>query len=139
MNILQHSTVLSHARLSGLFQEILFTHKDQQIYRWSTTRDAVAAKAVVPFTALVDVEDFLIGFLCMERGNPHSFWRPYLDLLPQTFATPLWWSGEEEIDALLQGTNLQHAAKEAAHQWKSHWEKMRVDEFWTTLQCDIQW
>ena len=27
------------------------------------------------------------AFLCTERRNPNSFWRPYLDILPESFST----------------------------------------------------
>eukprot|EP00466_Bigelowiella_natans_P004193 jgi/Bigna1/129526/aug1.9_g4234 len=44
------------------------------------------------------------AFLACERGNPHSSWRPYIDLIPDTFEVPLWWNADERRE--LHGTNL---------------------------------
>lgn len=43
-------------------------------------------------------------FLIHESSNPSSKWRPYLDSLPQTLDSPLFWSDEELTE--LQGTQL---------------------------------
>lgn len=40
----------------------------------------------------------------MESSNPASKWRPYLDSLPETLNSPLFWSDEELAE--LQGTQL---------------------------------
>lgn len=41
--------------------------------------------------------------LLYERQNPQSYWKPYLDIIPDEFPTiPLFWS-DDELD-LLRGT-----------------------------------
>lgn len=52
--------------------------------------------------------------LVCEQFNPDSFWRPYIDVLPETFATPLYYNVEEI--KLLEGST---AYMEAINQSKS--------------------
>lgn len=40
----------------------------------------------------------LIGILLLERGDPDSFWRPYLDVLPERVHNALYFT-EDEVDA----------------------------------------
>ncbi|XP_072967093.1 protein-lysine N-methyltransferase EFM1 isoform X2 [Typha angustifolia] len=56
-----------------------------------------------------DVDDrFLVMlFLIVERLRPDSLWKPYLDMLPSTFGSPLWFT-EDELSAL-KGTTLHRA------------------------------
>ncbi|XP_057867439.2 uncharacterized protein LOC131074771 isoform X2 [Cryptomeria japonica] len=58
-----------------------------------------------------DVDDrfLIILFLLVERAREVSFWSPYLDMLPSTFGTPLWFTEDEFSE--LKGTALYHAAK----------------------------
>jgi SET domain len=54
----------------------------------------------------------LVAALTYESGRAESPWRPYLDILPQTLDTPLFWSPEEL--ALLDGTRADVRANAAA-------------------------
>ncbi|KMZ70233.1 hypothetical protein ZOSMA_1G02100, partial [Zostera marina] len=56
-----------------------------------------------------DVDDrFLIMlFLTVERLRMNSPWKPYIDMLPNSFGTPLWFSEEEFSE--LKGTPLYRA------------------------------
>lgn len=59
-----------------------------------------------------DVDDrlLMILFLLVERVRGElSFWAPYLDMLPTSFGTPLWFT-EQELEEL-KGTALYHATK----------------------------
>ncbi|KAH0471130.1 hypothetical protein IEQ34_000853 [Dendrobium chrysotoxum] len=57
-----------------------------------------------------DVDDrfLMILFLTVERLRPNSLWKPYLDMLPTTFGSPLWFT-EDEL-AELKGTTLYRAS-----------------------------
>ncbi|KAG0452704.1 hypothetical protein HPP92_025096 [Vanilla planifolia] len=63
-----------------------------------------------------DVDDrFLIMlFLTVERLRRGSLWKPYLDMLPESFGNPLWFT-EDEL-AELNGTTLYRAS---VLQWKN--------------------
>nr|XP_009407950.1 PREDICTED: histone-lysine N-methyltransferase setd3 isoform X1 [Musa acuminata subsp. malaccensis] len=56
-----------------------------------------------------DVDDrfLMMVFLMVERVLPNSVWKPYLDLLPSTFESTLWFT-EDEL-AELRGTTLYRA------------------------------
>lgn len=56
-----------------------------------------------------DVDDrFLVMiFLMVERLRPNSLWKPYLDMLPSTFGSTLWFT-EDELSEL-KGTTLYRA------------------------------
>lgn len=45
-----------------------------------------------------------LWLLVLESKDPNSKWRPYIDLLPKTYDTPVYWS-REDIE-LVKGTNL---------------------------------
>jgi hypothetical protein len=49
-----------------------------------------------------------LWFLIEEDLDPNSQWRPYLDMLPRQFDTPLYWI-EDEL-ALVEGSNLHQGA-----------------------------
>ncbi|TPX62981.1 hypothetical protein PhCBS80983_g00134 [Powellomyces hirtus] len=54
----------------------------------------------------------LSAFMAYERfENPDSFWKPYLEALPERYELPLWWS-EDEVHRLLGGSNLRHIVEE---------------------------
>ncbi|XP_020591612.1 uncharacterized protein LOC110032354 [Phalaenopsis equestris] len=57
-----------------------------------------------------DVDDrfLMILFLTVERLRPNSLWKPYFDMLPTTFGSPLWFT-EDEL-AELKGTTLHKAS-----------------------------
>ncbi|KAG2609105.1 uncharacterized protein LOC120702453 isoform X2 [Panicum virgatum] len=55
----------------------------------------------------VDDRLLVMLFLMAERRRPGSLWKPYLDMLPTTFGSSLWFS-EEEL-AELEGTTLYRA------------------------------
>lgn len=43
-------------------------------------------------------------YMARERKNPQSRWTPYLDILPETYTTPIYWTKEELAE--IEGTNL---------------------------------
>ncbi|KXG19172.1 histone-lysine N-methyltransferase setd3 isoform X2 [Sorghum bicolor] len=55
----------------------------------------------------VDDRLLVMLFLMAERRRPGSLWKPYLDMLPSTFGSSLWFT-EEEL-AELEGTTLHRA------------------------------
>ncbi|TVU12914.1 hypothetical protein EJB05_46581, partial [Eragrostis curvula] len=55
----------------------------------------------------VDDRLLVMLFLMAERLRPGSLWKPYLDMLPSTFGSSLWFT-EEEL-AELEGTTLYRA------------------------------
>ncbi|KJE88897.1 hypothetical protein CAOG_000472 [Capsaspora owczarzaki ATCC 30864] len=55
----------------------------------------------------------LVVAMMYEITNKDSFWRPYLDLLPETLDTPMFWN-DDDLE-LLEGTStLSHLGKEDA-------------------------
>ncbi|KAG9453043.1 hypothetical protein H6P81_005947 [Aristolochia fimbriata] len=58
-----------------------------------------------------DVDDrfLMILFLTVERLREHSTWKPYLDMLPSTFGSSIWFK-EDELSEL-KGTTLYRATK----------------------------
>ncbi|KAJ9539524.1 hypothetical protein OSB04_032257 [Centaurea solstitialis] len=52
----------------------------------------------------VDDRFLIILFLTLESLRKNSSWKPYLDVLPTTFGTPLWFSDDELLE--LKGTTL---------------------------------
>ncbi|KAL4188161.1 hypothetical protein AMTRI_Chr09g42690 [Amborella trichopoda] len=56
-----------------------------------------------------DLDDrfLMMLFLCVERAHKNSTWKPYLDMLPSTFGTPLWFTEDELLE--LKGTALYKA------------------------------
>ncbi|CAA6663369.1 unnamed protein product [Spirodela intermedia] len=55
----------------------------------------------------VDDRFLMVLFLTVERLRRNSPWKPYLDMLPSTFSSPLWFSGDELSE--LKGTSLYQA------------------------------
>ncbi|KAG8069457.1 hypothetical protein GUJ93_ZPchr0006g40681, partial [Zizania palustris] len=55
----------------------------------------------------VDDRLLVMLFLVVERLRPSSLWKPYLDMLPSTFGTSIWFT-ENEL-AELEGTTLHRA------------------------------
>ncbi|KAL0094670.1 hypothetical protein J3Q64DRAFT_1629571 [Phycomyces blakesleeanus] len=55
---------------------------------------------------LDNLEGWLPLILCMmyESQKPDSFWKPYFDILPKTFSTPMFW-GDDDIKGL-EGTDI---------------------------------
>ncbi|KAK9764308.1 Ribosomal lysine N-methyltransferase 4 [Basidiobolus ranarum] len=56
--------------------------------------------------SLAELEGWNPLILCMiyESGNANSKWRPYFDILPKEFHTPMFWSEEEQKE--LTGTGV---------------------------------
>ncbi|MCO5581649.1 hypothetical protein L7F22_035538 [Adiantum nelumboides] len=78
----------------------------------SVLQDPVFGKAYAELFEDGDVDDrlLMILFLMVERiRESSSLWAPYLDALPTSFGTPLWFT-EEELQEL-QGTALYNATK----------------------------
>ncbi|KAL5565492.1 hypothetical protein UlMin_028656 [Ulmus minor] len=57
----------------------------------------------------VDDRFLMMLFLTVERLRQNSSWRPYLDMLPTTFGTPLWFTDDELFE--LKGTTLHRATE----------------------------
>ncbi|EXB52102.1 hypothetical protein L484_024652 [Morus notabilis] len=57
----------------------------------------------------VDDRFLIILFLTIERLRRNSSWKPYLDILPNTFGNPLWFSDDELSE--LKGTTLYRATE----------------------------
>lgn len=57
----------------------------------------------------VDDRLLMILFLTVERLRKNSSWKPYLDMLPTTFGTPLWFTDDEFIE--LKGTSVHRATE----------------------------
>ncbi|KAK3128219.1 hypothetical protein QOZ80_6BG0458580 [Eleusine coracana subsp. coracana] len=55
----------------------------------------------------VDDRLLVMLFLMAERLRPGSLWKPYLDMLPSTFGSSLWFTDEELAE--LEGTTLYRA------------------------------
>lgn len=43
-------------------------------------------------------------FMAREKRNPESKWKPYMEILPETYPTPIFWTPEELRE--IEGTNL---------------------------------
>ncbi|GAB2224185.1 hypothetical protein Droror1_Dr00004935 [Drosera rotundifolia] len=58
-----------------------------------------------------DVDDrfLMILFLTLERLRKNSSWKPYLDMIPRTFANSLWFNEDEMLG--LKGTTLYRATE----------------------------
>ncbi|KAK9143557.1 hypothetical protein Syun_012957 [Stephania yunnanensis] len=57
----------------------------------------------------VDDRFLMILFLTLERVRKNSSWKPYLDMLPNTFGNPLWFTDDELLE--LKGTSLFRASE----------------------------
>eukprot|EP00741_Cyanophora_paradoxa_P013494 tig00020693_g13030.t1 len=75
-----------------------------------------------PAAAVDDASVMALHVLC-EDADPSSFWRAYLDTLPKTFTTPLFFS-EEEID-LLQCPRAMPSARKQQRRLKAAYESCR--------------
>lgn len=65
---------------------------------------AVEASWLRSLLAPLPVPEQVQVLLMWEEANASSFFRPYLDMLPQTFDTPLFWTREQAKE--LEGTQL---------------------------------
>jgi len=65
---------------------------------------AVEASWMRSLLATLPVPEQVQVLLMWEDANATSFFRPYLDMLPQTFDTPLFWTREQAME--LEGTQL---------------------------------
>ncbi|XP_073288648.1 uncharacterized protein [Primulina huaijiensis] len=57
----------------------------------------------------VDDRLLIMLFLMVERLRKNSYWNPYLDMLPNTFGNPLWFSEDDLLE--LKGTTLHRATE----------------------------
>jgi hypothetical protein len=82
------------------------------------------------FGALIDDRVKLIMFLLREarasRKKP-SFWKPYIDLLPQNLSNPFLWS-EEDL-AYLQVSEVAEAARRERRKLRAEYDKLRSKVF----------
>ncbi|SCV67674.1 BQ2448_5285 [Microbotryum intermedium] len=62
--------------------------------------------------------------------------QPYVDTLPTSFNTPLWWT-QAEAD-LLRGTNLHGAIVDRSTSWKAEWSNL-IDLLPETSKAQVTW
>lgn len=73
----------------------------------------------------------LITFLLLEKNKgPRSFWKPYIDTLPASFNTPLFWTDEDLSE--LKGTGV----PEDAMSWREN-AKREYERFERGLKSDV--
>eukprot|EP00250_Pteridium_aquilinum_P005644 c15711_g1_i1 orf=606-2153(-) len=92
--------LFAHARPIGQGEEVLSVPQEL----WMTVAAARAHPDIGPFCENLRPWVALVLFLLYEKARPSSPWRPYLDILPSTLDSPLFWSDEEL--AQLEGTQL---------------------------------
>ncbi|KAJ3372107.1 Histone-lysine N-methyltransferase setd3 [Allomyces arbusculus] len=63
-----------------------------------------AAMTAVPNLAQLPAQLLLVLHLVDEKNDPNSFWKPYLDVLPETFALPVFFDPEDMTE--LQSTTV---------------------------------
>ncbi|KZV57622.1 hypothetical protein F511_03082 [Dorcoceras hygrometricum] len=68
----------------------------------------------------VDDRLLIMLFLMVERLRKNSNWKPYLDMLPNTFGNPLWFSEDDLLE--LKGTTLHRATEIQKKNLKSLFE-----------------
>ncbi len=90
---------------------------------YSCTIDYAKVQSHYPQSFLADVTPHaaLCFFLCYQYlQGENSFWWPYLNALPQTFDTPLYFSSEDK--AFLEGCNLnEKEIKDRQEAWENEW------------------
>lgn len=57
----------------------------------------------------VDDRLLMVLFLTVERLRKNSSWKPYLDMIPRSFGSPLWFTDDEFLE--LKGTTVYQASK----------------------------
>ncbi|XP_073151539.1 protein-lysine N-methyltransferase EFM1 [Henckelia pumila] len=68
----------------------------------------------------VDDRLLIMLFLIVERLRKNSHWKPYIDMLPDTFGNPLWFSEDDLLE--LKGTTLRRATEMQKKNLKSLFE-----------------
>lgn len=93
-----------HAHSDAVEGQLLFDVPLRCIITTEVARASAIGRAIAASDAnLLSPHTFLAAFLLEERRAASSFWRPYLDVLPDSFPhSPLFFS-EEEL-ALLEGS-----------------------------------
>ncbi|KAH7424534.1 hypothetical protein KP509_11G013100 [Ceratopteris richardii] len=71
---------------------------------WMSVAVARLHPTIGPFCQNLRPWVALALLLLYEKAMPSSFWRPYIDILPDTLDSPLFWSNEELMQ--LEGTQL---------------------------------
>mmetsp|Transcript_70920 Transcript_70920/g.167182 ORF Transcript_70920/g.167182 Transcript_70920/m.167182 type:complete len:201 (+) Transcript_70920:11-613(+) len=75
-------------------------------------------------------------FLMREDANPKSRWRPYLDILPRSFDTPLFWDDQEL--RLLRPSPLFDDAHNLQLEWRNTFTQLKDSTFQACFLPRIQ-
>lgn len=86
--------------------EIFITIPDKLVFSFDKADESIqfAAKMVSLLANMPNIS--LAFFLMIERLNPNSFWKPYLDVLPDRYSTVLYFTPTELQE--LKGNNSIH-------------------------------
>jgi hypothetical protein len=85
---------------------------------------AVEASWLRSLLAPLPVPEQVQVLLMWEDANATSFFRPYLDMLPQTFDTPLFWTREQAKE--LQGTQLLERSITLRHEMPRSYQHLKM-------------
>eukprot|EP00293_Proteomonas_sulcata_P001483 CAMPEP_0184329582 /NCGR_PEP_ID=MMETSP1049-20130417/144222_1 /TAXON_ID=77928 /ORGANISM="Proteomonas sulcata, Strain CCMP704" /LENGTH=319 /DNA_ID=CAMNT_0026651963 /DNA_START=27 /DNA_END=986 /DNA_ORIENTATION=+ len=69
----------------------------------------------------------LLIYVLKEKHKNESFWKPYLDILPENFSSPMFWT-PEELD-WLQGSHVKEAAKREKSEIQKQYYLLREHVF----------
>lgn len=64
----------------------------------------------------LSVDDQLALHLMVERANPNSYWKPFLNMIPQEYSQSIFFNTEEMHE--LEGSNLHLLTEKLKHQIK---------------------
>lgn len=92
--------LVAHQRAVSQGEEVLSVPQEL----WMSVAAAHSSPDIGPFCRNLRPWVALALFLLSEKAKPSSPWRPYIDILPHTLDSPLFWSDEEL--AQLEGTQL---------------------------------
>ncbi|GMN20966.1 hypothetical protein TIFTF001_045412 [Ficus carica] len=114
LQILQNTAILNSPKLQILleiFRVLLVVPLDLAITPMRVLQDPLIGPVCSGMFEEGDVDDrfLMILFLTVERLRKNSSWKPYLDMLPNTFGNPLWFSDDELSE--LKGTTLYRATE----------------------------
>ncbi|CAN6485001.1 unnamed protein product [Victoria cruziana] len=89
---------------------LLVVPLDLAITPMRVLQDPIYSEKCRPLFEEGDVDDrfLMILFLTVEHAMKNSSWKPYLEMLPSSFGTPLWFTEDELLE--LRGTTLHKAS-----------------------------
>ena len=90
--------------------------------RASSIGRAIAGRGVTLGSPFSEIAAFLI----QERNAPDSFWKPFLDTLPASFANVPVYFGRDELD-LLQGSFVRRTVQQRRAALRAEHERLRTD------------